>query len=163
MSELEKELNDNRQKLVNESKNDLDLIKEDEKVETRDITNVPFANTEDLFPEYNKLQELVFPFMRNGRELKIMVIMRKGISGNALDEVRQDSTSYTKQGEIEIDQKKYKKELWKRLVKETKPPISYKKIGLMDSQLQSKIFEAINEVFKSAGRHVDFANIMTKN
>lgn len=131
----------------------------EENEEEKNIEDIPFANLEEIFPAYDETQSLIFLY----NEKKIEVVVRKGLSGAATDEIAQAITSYNKKGVVSINQKKYKRMLWNKLVVKTIPDIPLGKLIHLDSVLYNEMLERVSEYYLTVSNVKEVEEKMVKN
>ena len=131
----------------------------EENEEEVNLEEIPFANLDEIFPSYDEHQSIFFLY----KGKKIEVVVRKGLSGSATDEISQAVTSYTKDGQVKINQKKYKRMLWSKLVIKTNPNIPLKKLIHVDSILYNEMLERITAYYQTISNVKEIEEKMIKN
>ena len=128
-------------------------------MQEKEIQDLPYADLENLFPDYDKTRTLLFDY----KNTKIEVVIRRGLSGAAIDEINLAVTSYDENGRFHLDQKKFKRLLWGKLVVQTNPVIPIANLSQLDSQLYNKMLNEVQNAFTNARSLEDTEEKMVKN
>jgi len=128
-------------------------------MQERKIQDLPYAELDNLFPDYDKTRSLFFEY----KDTKIEVVIRQGLSGAAIDEINEAVTSYDEEGRFRLSQRKYKKMLWEKLVVQTNPVIPMASLSQLDSQLYNKMLTEVQNVFTKGRSLEDTEEKMVKN